>query len=586
GDQTETLLTLDLSGAIVGYDEDGDQLTLDSGSLQIMVQDDIPVSIPIYESATATPIDTNLLIILDTSGSMGSNPGVSGYTTRMALSVDAAIALIDKYDALGEVKVRIVDFDSTGTIKGGTTWQTSTDAKNTLDGMIDAHTDAGQLTNYDVALLTAMDAYNDSGALTDAQSVSYFISDGSPTTNTNWDPYSTYGTPGYDTTWPNWGTNNGINNNERAGWEAWLKNNNVISYAIGLGTGINEGNMNPVAYDGANEVDMNGIEVPNLNNLDEVLSDTIPQEPLTGSLSLVLGADEGGYVKSLTVNSVTYTYDPSGNSGEGSITVSGGTGNYSFDTSTNVLTVNTADKAIIKMNMDNGAYEYKAPAIFSSIYNETIGFTLVDADGDTSSSSIIITNYPLPSPVNETWTGGDTGETKTASSVNAYLDGQGGNDTLTGSSGSDILKGGEGDDYLDGAGGSDVIMGYHGADTLLFDANDTVIDGGNGGGDDTLILATGVGINFNTLSNSVLRNIEVIDLTQNGVHSLTNLSLQDVIDMTDGNNTLYILGESSDSVDFEGAGWSFETSGGYKLYTNSNNPGVSVYIDNRITPTL
>ena len=42
GDQTETLLTLDLSGAIVGYDEDGDQLTLDSGSLQIMVQDDIP----------------------------------------------------------------------------------------------------------------------------------------------------------------------------------------------------------------------------------------------------------------------------------------------------------------------------------------------------------------------------------------------------------------------------------------------------------------------------------------------------------------------------------------------------------------
>ncbi|RDD30660.1 hypothetical protein CR161_08045, partial [Prosthecochloris sp. ZM] len=575
-DDSEGYLNLELSGTMSVQDEDGDEQGLDASSVVITVQDDVPTAIPVRESATATPIDTNLLIILDTSGSMGSYPGVSGYTTRMAVSVDAAKGLIAKYDALGEVKVRIVDFDSTGTEKGSV-WMDVSTAQSTLNGMYNAYTDSSNLTNYDQALLVGMGAYADSGKLTDAQSVSYFISDGTPTVSTNWYNYSTYGTPGYVGTWPNWGYDNGINSNEENGWEAWLRNNDVISYAIGLGTGVNVGNLNPVAYDGVAESEMNGRSVPNLNDLDDVLADTIPQDPLTGSLSLNLGADEGGYVQSIEVNETTYTYNPAGG---GSITASGGDDNSSFDTADNILTVTTDAGAIIKIDMDDGDYEYKTPAIFSSEYDETIGFTLVDGDGDTNSSSLLITNYPLPSAISETWTGDGTNETWTASSVNAYLDGQGGDDLLTGSSGTDILKGGDGDDTLDGGAGADVVIGGHGADTLVYDQDDTVIDGGNGGGNDALILGTGESIDFGVITDNPVKNIEEIDLTVNGNHGLINLSAQDVLDMTDGDNELYILGDSGDSV--SGTGWQADGSDGdYYVYVNTT-LGVSLYVQDDI----
>ena len=575
GSGDDEIKMLDLSSVLVATDNDGDSVTVDNG-FTITVEDDVPTAIPVRESATATPIDTNLLIILDTSGSMGSNPGVSGYTTRMAISVDAAKDLIEKYDALGEVKVRIVDFDTTGTEKGSA-WMDVSTAQSTLNGMYTAYTDNSQMTNYDQALLVGMGAYADSGKLADAQSVSYFISDGAPTVRTNWDDYSTYGTPGYGSTWPNWGTDNGINSNEENGWEAWLKNNDVISYAIGLGTGVNVGNLNPVAYDGVAESEMNGRSVPNLNDLDDVLADTIPQDPLTGSLSLNLGADEGGYVQSITVNGTTYIYNPAG---AGSITASGGSDNSSFDTADNILTVNTDDGAVIKIDMDDGDYEYKTPAIFSSEYDETIDFTLVDGDGDTNSSSLLITNYPLPSAISETWTGDDTNETWTTFSVNAYLDGQGGDDSLTGSSGTDILKGGDGDDTLDGGAGADVVIGGHGADTLVFDAMDTVIDGGNGGGDDTLILETDESIDFGVITDDPVKNIEEIDLTVNGNHDLINLSAQDVLDMTDGDNELYILGDNGDDV--SGTGWQADGSDGdYSIYINTI-LGVSLYVQDDI----
>uniref|UniRef100_B3EKP9 von Willebrand factor type A n=1 Tax=Chlorobium phaeobacteroides (strain BS1) TaxID=331678 RepID=B3EKP9_CHLPB len=574
----EELLTLDFTGVLVAKDADGDSVNFNqSGLFTINVENDTPTAIPVKETATATPIDTNLLIILDTSGSMGSNPGVSGYSTRMAVSVDAAKELIDQYDALGEVKVRIVDFDSTGT-KKGSSWQTATAAKSTLDTMVNAHTDPGQLTNYDQALNYGMDAYDDSGALTDAQGVSYFISDGVPTTNTNWNTYPNL-VSGSDN-WPDWGTNNGINSNEEGGWESWLEANDVISYAIGMGTGVNVGNLNPVAYNGVDESEMNGVSVPDLNDLDDVLADTIPQDPLTGSLQLAIGADEVGYVKSIAVNGTTYTYNPAGG---GSITVSGGPDNSSFDTTDNILTVNTDDGAIIKIDMDSGDYEYKAPAILDGQYTENIGFALVDSDGDTNSSSLVINNYPLPSPINETWIGDGTSQIKTASSTNAYLDGQGGDDTLTGSTGDDILKGGDGNDELDGDGGSDILLGYHGADMLYYDGADKIIDGGNGGGDDMLLLNNNDGITFGG-ANPVV-NIEIIDLTT-GNHALSNLNPGDVLDMTDGYNELYILGDSSDSV--SGSGWNSSGSGGgYDVYTAVvATETVTLYVQDSINDTI
>ncbi|PUB88826.1 MAG: hypothetical protein DBP01_11325, partial [gamma proteobacterium symbiont of Ctena orbiculata] len=47
---------------------------------------------------------------------------------------------------------------------------------------------------------------------------------------------------------------------------------------------------------------------------------------------------------------------------------------------------------------------------------------------------------------------------------------------------------------------------------------------------------------------NTIRNMEQIDLTS-GDHAITNLSSADVVDMTDEDNLLKILGDTSDSVE-------------------------------------
>jgi T1SS-143 domain-containing protein len=590
GTGDDQILTLDFSSALVATDSDGDSIQIDSG-FTITVEDDLPTALPVYESATAKPIDSNVLLIIDTSGSMDADSGVQkpggGTYNRMEASVIAAKSLLAQYDALGDVMVNIVGFDNVAS-KISTGWVTVATANGILDGMMD---DDGGWTNYDAALLTAMDAFDDttgSSPITGAQNVSYFISDGEPTANTNWDPYPNYATG--SGTWPDWGSNNGINSSEEGGWESWLKAKDVISYAIGIGTGLatnDREKLDPIAYNGVTENEMSGVLVPDINALGNVLSNTIPQDPLLGSLQAAIGADEGGgYVQTITVNGYTYTYNPASG---GSISVSSTppAGTYTFDPGTDVLSITTTAKASISINMLTGAYEYKAPVNFTTQYDETIGFSIVDADGDAGSSSLVVRNYPLPASLGETLTGTSANNALTGGIGNDYLDGLAGNDTLNGGGGNDILKGGNGDDYLDGGVGADILLGYDGSDTLLFDAADTIIDGGNGSGMDTLLLPSGTQ-NFSSITN--VKNIEVIDLT-GGNHQITNLSFATVEAMTDGNNLLYILGDGGDTVTGSGrnhlAGTSTETINGashtFETYTHNS---LTLKVEQSINETL
>ncbi|MDP3300963.1 MAG: tandem-95 repeat protein [Sulfuricurvum sp.] len=89
------------------------------------------------------------------------------------------------------------------------------------------------------------------------------------------------------------------------------------------------------------------------------------------------------------------------------------------------------------------------------------------------------------------------------------------------------------------------VLSNTGNDTVLFDPSDTGLD--TGAGMDTLILATNADIDFGALGN-IIKNIEVIDLNQNGAHKLNGLTVQDVFDMTDSAHTLTIFGDSADTV--------------------------------------
>jgi hypothetical protein len=99
-----------------------------------------------------------------------------------------------------------------------------------------------------------------------------------------------------------------------------------------------------------------------------------------------------------------------------------------------------------------------------------------------------------------------------------------------------------------------------------------------GNGYDSLILGSTVNLDFSSVA--TLSNFEQIDLTQNGDHTLTNLTLANVFNMTDANNTLTILEDSGDSVslsDTAGAWGSGVVSGATTTYTATYNDGNNDY---------
>ena len=121
-------------------------------------------------------------------------------------------------------------------------------------------------------------------------------------------------------------------------------------------------------------------------------------------------------------------------------------------------------------------------------------------------------------------------------------------------------------------------------DILYFEPGHTV-DGL--AGDDTMILHRDESIDFSNLPGGTkVENMEKIDLTINGDHELKDLTLEDVIEMTDDRNTLVIEGTDGDKVDVPVPSGNYSvthsTDGGYDVYTyssSSGDPTVTLKID-------
>ncbi len=178
--------------------------------------------------------------------------------------------------------------------------------------------------------------------------------------------------------------------------------------------------------------------------------------------------------------------------------------------------------------------------------------------------------------------GGTGNDVISGEAGNDIIYGEDGNDTLYGNDGNDAIYGGAGNDTIDGGAGADSIDGGDGNDIIFYSqADGDTIDGG--AGNDTLILSAGGSIDFSAFTNAgntAIKNIEIIDLSQNGNHSLTNITINDLINITDGNNTLIIQGDAGDTVtlkDGDGGNW-VKTSSGvvengvtYDIYDLSGN---------------
>ncbi|WP_233462326.1 retention module-containing protein [Aeromonas caviae] len=529
------------SFVVSATDASGDSGT---GNLQVVISDDAPIANAVTNAGQATQVqNTNLMLILDISGSMGDPSGYQGMT-RMQVMQKSALELLDKYSAYGSVMVNIVTFSTSAANPTGV-WVSVDVAKAIILGLTPTNS-----TNYDDALNEAIKAFGDTGKLANAQNVSYFMSDGLPNAN------SLSGTPATVPDGNNsLGGGNGIDGDgttlsgETKDWADFLTANNINSYALGMGSGATQSALDPIAYNGvsgASPANTTAVVVTDFSQLTATLLSTVVAPPLAGQLingvAASAGAD-GGWLNAITVGGVTYTY----NQKTDSAGVSGGTSAGTFNTTTNEWTITLAG-GILKVDMDNGAYTYTPP---SSIpvggINQVVGYSVIDNDGDTASSTLsivinpavgptvvrddfIITNQdpatipdwallandtgPLAATQMITGVSGAVGGTVTDNAGSVTFDDTSGNATpnsyegsfnytnstttdtakvyvdvqsgltLTGSYLDEILIGGSGNDTLNGNAGNDILLGGLGNDTLNGgEGNDLLI---GGAGNDTL----------------------------------------------------------------------------------------------------
>lgn len=537
-----------------------DGISSSFGTLMVNVEDDAPSIGDLVQSISLPVQDTNLLFMLDMSDSMLDPSGIDGMN-RLEATQDAIKTLLNQYDSFGDIKVRIATFGTDAQLQG-TQWIDIATAKSYIDGLT-----TNGWTNYDAGLALGMEGFSDAGKLDLAKNVAYFISDGAPTysdgdintlTNTN-------GTRTLD-------ADEGIQPNEEKIWTDFLKSNDVTAYAIGIGTDLVTGfdsKLAPIGYSGTREEIIQPIAIIDMSQLTQVLLKTAI-EPSSGNLleGTIHGAGaEYGYLKSVSVNGVDYVFNPFFHSITTTAT------NYSFDMMSDTLGIMSNDGGMFVVNMSSGLYTYQAPAEINSIpFSETIGIVIVDKDGDEISSSVI---FNVDKMVEDIFT---IATDYTGNELDNYV---------TGSSAMDTLHGSEGNDFINGNGGTDSIYGDAGDDTLVYQQNAFIIDGGDG--IDSLVLSLNTNIDFTTLDNNAIKNIEVIDLGTTGQHTV-NLTLQDVIDMSDSlTHEVAILGNSGDTVGLvneTGMTWS-KVAGtgadtGFDLYSNSGDLTVMVKIEQNI----
>ncbi|MDR9753731.1 Ig-like domain-containing protein, partial [Pseudomonas sp. SZMC_28357] len=339
-----------------------------TSTIVVSIVDDVPKAVASERSVAAVEIDSNLLLVIDVSGSMADPSGVPGLS-RLALAKQAISALLDKYDDLGDVKVQIVTFSTNATDKTAI-WVDVATAKSIIAGLT-----AGGNTNYDAAVAVMQTAFNTSGKLTGAQNVGYFFSDGKPNAGD-------------------------ISASDEAALKNFLDANSIKNYAIGLGNGVSNANLDPLAYDGISHTNTNAVVVTDLNQLNSVLSGTVVGAPVTGTLlgeGGSFGAD-GGFIKSIVIDGTTYSYDPKGQNNQGSLTFNG-TNHGTFNTVNNTLSIATNGGGTLVINLDTGEYTYTSQKATSVLITENIGFTVSDNDGDLASSTLVIKVVPNTAPV-------------------------------------------------------------------------------------------------------------------------------------------------------------------------------------------
>ncbi|HET9716230.1 MAG TPA: VCBS domain-containing protein [Pseudolabrys sp.] len=337
--------------------------------LPVKIEDDSPHAAPISASLAigeGVP-KLNIVIILDVSGSMDGS--------RLVLAKQALDNLLTSTD-VNINQVMVVSFSSNATVNAptGNPWTDAATAKAYIDAL-----SANGSTNYDAAIGAVMNNWGDGPTSAD-QTLIYFVSDGEPSSG------------------------QGLGPADKTNWENFLIAKDVdVSYAIGISTSVGDADLAPIAWTPA-DPDFPPIVISSASGLDATLQSTIPP-PVThnvlidGGSGFGFGAD-GGFIKSIQIDGVTYTFNgvnvitesvspspPAGYQDHGSWvvvpTALGGTFTFYFAAAN---------------GHQAGDWTYVPPKVASGSGAEAEDFlyTLADRDGDTSSAHIHIDLHVPP----------------------------------------------------------------------------------------------------------------------------------------------------------------------------------------------
>ncbi|WP_372880176.1 type I secretion C-terminal target domain-containing protein [Psychromonas sp.] len=136
-----------------------------------------------------------------------------------------------------------------------------------------------------------------------------------------------------------------------------------------------------------------------------------------------------------------------------------------------------------------------------------------------------------------------------------------------------------------------VTITLDGDDLFIYDSSAARIDAGDGY--DTLLLEANEMINFAVLDDDRVKNFEVINLNLddddgNTAHTLSGMTLADVVGLTDSDNELKIMGDAADKVElaWDGSGnnWTSnstvtEDSVTFNVYTHADDVSVTLKVE-------
>ena len=358
----------------------------------INITDDAPTAVDNTRNVVEGTLQSaDVQFIVDLSGSMFASGGggvgfdVPGFSDdRIGLARYSMQQLLLSNDQIENVQ--IIRF---GDSASGALWLTKAQALTFIQN--DANWTSLGGTNYDAALQQAITSFGSGPASPSEQSIVYFMSDGAPTA-------------GGGITSDGSGSNVSI-----AAWESHVTTKGIDQvFAIGIGNGVNVDNLEPIAFPNTdvqapigaedNVILVSTSDVAALpNRLQDALElhSTISGNILLDDPGMGTGADsfgaDGGRILKITIDGITYTYDPTGND------ISASSGPQPTQ-DTPVLTVTTALGGTLTFHFAaSGAHVAGDWSYLTSTAGpESFSYALVDGDGDQDTATLSINILPPP----------------------------------------------------------------------------------------------------------------------------------------------------------------------------------------------